>query len=409
MKFTSKSLVKTILSLSLVICIVLSMSSCYFQFSFSDLLEGGESEEDSGGGNKSDGTTTKPDGSPDFYPNSGTESIENVSAKNRTLLSTVSIVCTFGYTPSAGSGVIYSIDKEKGDAYIITNYHVLYYGGLFDKCEVYLYGMENSQYAIPATFVGGSLTNDIAIIKVSASQVLKNSYAIAAPFANSEKVHVFDTSIVVGNAEGFGISATYGIVSVESESLEIEGADGSMIKLRVMRTDAAVNLGSSGGGLYNADGEIIGIIVAKRTGDDVDNFGYAIPANLAKNLADNIIDLCNGSTSTKPQRPVIGITVAATAQGIKVDPESGEISQAHVSSITKITDNCKIADKIAVGDVINSLTVNGKKTVVDKYYQVTETMYSARVGDTVVLNLTRGSETFDVTFTVTSDMISHIS
>lgn len=410
MKITQKSIIKLIVSLMIVVSLVLSMSSCGFDFSIEDIIDqiqnGNEGE--GNGGNNIGGGNTNPDTNPDFYPNSGSASLENVSAENRTLLSTVSIIANFGDTPAAGSGVIYQLDKENGNAYIVTNYHVVYYDGLFTSCELYLYGMENIQYAIPATFVGGSVSNDIAVLKVTGSEVLKNSYAIAAPFADSEKVRVFDTAIAVGNPEGFGMSATTGIVSVESEQLDIEGADGDMIQLRVMRTDAAINLGNSGGGLYNENGEIIGIVCAKRIGEDVDNFGYAIPSNLAKNLVNNIIDNCNGSSATKAKRVLIGITIAPSVQGVIVNPETGEISQGHITAIDKISDTCIIADKIAEGDVINSVTIKGVKTVIQRFYQVPDTMLNARLGDTVIINVTRGNQTFDVSFTVTEAMFSNI-
>lgn len=404
MKFSSKRIARLLLALTLVICLALSMSSCVFDFSFEEFFEEVENESGQGGG----GGSGSGSGNTNFYPGSGSSSVENVSAENRTLLSTVSIVCDFDSTPSAGSGVIYSIDKQKGDAYIVTNYHVIYYNDLFDECKVYLYGMEADQYAIPATFIGGSIDNDIAVLKVTNSEVIKNSYAIAASFADSESVRVFDTAIVVGNPEGFGISATKGIISVESEKLDIEGADGTLIHLRVMRTDAAVNRGSSGGGLYNEKGEIIGVVCAKRIGDDVDNFGYAIPSNLAKNLIDNIIQYCDGASKTQAMRPLMGITVIASAQGVIVDPETGEISQGHVTSINSITSGSVIADKVAKGDIINSITIDGIKTVINRSYQVPDTMLSARVGSKVILNITRGNQTFDVTFTVTENMLTPI-
>ena len=406
MKITKKSIVKLIISLSLVLSLMLSMSSCEFKFSFESFFD--DSQNGDGNDITNPPSTEPGDLKPEFYPGSGSGSIENVSAENRTLLSTVSIVATFGATPAAGSGVIYKIDKAKGDAYIVTNYHVVYYDGIFDECVLYLYGMENKQYAIPATFVGGSLTNDIAVLKVTGSEVIKNSYAIAAPFADSENVRVFDATIAVGNPEGYGISATTGIISVESESIELLGADGSLIKLRVMRTDAAINLGNSGGGLYNENGEIIGIVCAKRTGEDVDNFGYAIPSNLAKNLIDNVIDLCDGDTSTQVCRPLIGITVTASVHGLVVDAETGEMKEKHVTTISDVSDSCKIADKIAAGDIINSVKINEKTTVIERYYQVPDTMFSARVGDTVTLNITREEQSFDVSFTITEDMISKI-
>ena len=125
-----KNSIKTaILSLILVVFMALSLSSCYFDFSIEDFfpIDTEDGNENNGNDNQSGNSGNTPsENNPNFYPNSGTESLENVSAQNRTLLSTVSIISEFGFTPSAGSGVIYSIDKESGDAYIVTNYHVVY-------------------------------------------------------------------------------------------------------------------------------------------------------------------------------------------------------------------------------------------------------------------------------------------
>ena len=362
-------------------------------------IPGGES-----GGNTSGGETGTTDGDTDveFYPNQGSTSAENVAAKNRTLLSTVVIVSHFGNSPSAGSGVIYSIDKEKGDAYIITNYHVVYSDsyGICDVAKLYLYGMRYENYEIPATFVGGSATYDIAVLKVEGSEVLKNSYAVAADFGDSEQVRVFDEVFVVGNPEGYGMAVTEGIVSVDSESLEMDGADGSPIELRVMRVSAAINRGNSGGGLYANEGKLIGIVVAKRVGSDIDNIGYAIPSNLAKNLVDNIIYFCSDGSKTTIQRPLIGITITAKVVGVVIDEETGEVIKAEKIEISELSDTCIAKDLVAVGDVVNSITVNGVTVSVTRLHHVIDHMLTARVGTTVVMNITRGEETLDVTFTV---------
>ena len=112
---------------------------------------------------------------------------------------------------------------------------------------------------------------------------------------------------------------------------------------------------------------------------------------------------------TQAMRPLMGITVTAAAQGVVVDPETGDISQGHVTSISELTKNCVIADKVAKNDIINSITIDGVKTVINRFYQVPDTMLSARVGNKVILNITRGSQTFDVTFTVTENMLTPIT
>ena len=274
----------------------------------------------------------------EFYPGQGSVPADKIDPKNRTLLSTVDIVANFGYTPSAGSGVIYKLDKEKGDAYIITNYHVVFSGtyGMALEVKLYLYGMRYEQYAITATVVGGSVNYDIAVLKVTGSEVLKNSYAMAADLGNSEDVRVFDDIFVVGNAEGYGMSVTEGIISVDSESLDMQGADGTPIELRVMRVSAAINRGNSGGAVYDESGKLIGIVVAKRTGSDVDNMGYAIPINAAEPIISQLMNKeelvalpedeqsylgISGATLSSSQaamqavRPPVGVYVAGIIKG----------------------------------------------------------------------------------------------
>ena len=357
-----------------------------------------------------DGATTPDSGTEEdeteeeveFYPGQGSVPADKIDPKNRTLLSTVDIVANFGYTPSAGSGVIYKLDKEKGDAYIITNYHVVFSGtyGMALEAKLYLYGMRYEQYAITATVVGGSVNYDIAVLKVTGSEVLKNSYAMAADLGNSEDVRVFDDIFVVGNAEGYGMSVTEGIISVDSESLDMQGADGTSIELRVMRVSAAINRGNSGGAVYDESGKLIGIVVAKRTGSDVDNMGYAIPINLAKNLAENIVHFCSDGTKTGVQRPLIGITIQASVIGVVIDEATGEVIKSEIIEITELTETCIAKDLVKVGDIVNSITVDGVTVEVTRLHHVIDHMLNARVGSTVTMNVTRDGESVEATFTV---------
>jgi serine protease Do len=345
----------------------------------------------------------------EFYPGSGQGSTDGVQPLSKTLLSTVTIICGSNLSASAGSGVIYSIDKEKGDAYIVTNCHVLYGSGktVASEIKVYLYGMELSSYAIPATFVGGSINYDIAVIKISGSDVLKNSYATAVQFEDSDNIRVFDRVYAVGNAEGAGISATEGIVSVTSENINLSGADGSVISLRVIRIDAAVNHGNSGGGLYNEQGKLVGIVSAKEVSEDIDNMGYAIPSDLVERLAKSIIHHCNGSDKTQTDKALMGITITAYVSGAEID-KNGKVYEVELVEVTEISAGSLAEGKVLVGDVINSITVDGVKTTVTRIHHVTDAMIDARVGSVVVLNITRDGKTMDITFTVPTSSITAV-
>lgn len=398
----------------LIATVMLSLSSCVefdFYTNLFDYLEnqngnnGGDG--DGGDGDNDGGLPMLPDlpddgSTGEFYPGSGQGDTSGLDFSARMMLSSVSIVCKFADSVSAGSGVIYKVDKTTGDAYIITNYHVVYSAGYgrADSIKLYLYGMHLNGYAISAKLLGGSVTYDIAVLKVSGSEVIKNSYAIAATVASSEDVRVMDRVYAVGNSEGMGMSATEGIVSVESESLELTGADNSLISLRVMRVDAAVNHGNSGGGLYDSQGRLIGIVSAKDVSSDVDNMGYAIPSDLAVKLANNIIDHCNGSSKTRVTKALMGITITAYVSGLEITPEGDKVYEVNLVEVIEISGGSLAEGKVKVGDIVNSITVDGKETKVWQIHHVTDAMLDARVGSTVVLNVTRNGQPLKFTFTI---------
>jgi serine protease Do len=395
----------------LVMTMMTSLTSCVFDFGFNfeEYIPDFDYEGNFGGNipNIDENNDVTSDNYGEFYPGSGKDDVSGISPLSKTLLSTVTIICGNNLSASAGSGVIYSVDKEKGDAYIITNCHVLYGSGkaVANDIKVYLYGMEISSYAIPATFVGGSITYDIALIKITGSEVLKNSYATAVSFEDSDNVRVFDKVYAVGNAEGGGLSATEGIVSVTSENISLTGADGSVISMRVMRIDAAVNHGNSGGGLYDEKGRFIGIVSAKEVSEDIDNMGYAIPSDLVGRLAKSIIYHCDGKSETQINKALMGITISSFVTGLQVDPE-GDVYEVELVEVTEIAEGSLAEGKVLVGDVINSITVDGVKTEVTRIHHVTEAMLDAKLGSQVVLNINRDGKVMNISLTVPESAIT---
>ena len=353
---------------------------------------------------------------------------DNVSVA-KALLSSVSIRCSFktnsygtSYQPgattsrektSAGSGVIYKLDKNQGNAYIITNYHVVYHNqsntenGISNDIKVFLYGQESDEYAISATYVGGSMNYDLAVLKIEGSRILVESNAMATDFADSDSVAILDKAIAVGNPEALGISATLGRVSVESEYITMEGADGSTtIQIRVMRMDTAVNSGNSGGGLFNTKGELIGIVNAKL--NNTESMNYAIPSNFVKSVVENILYYCDGTKLEGVYRCYLGITVSASKLYTVYDAERGIVLKREQVGVMTVENDGLAKSALAVGDVINSITVDGVKYDVYKMYIVTDAMLSARVGSIVTVNVTRGTETLDVEIEITESALVQI-
>ena len=411
---------KKIFAAMLLICISLgSLSSCL-------LLDGGVILPSGNSDGRGYNNVINVTGGPTYENVNITSNYnKNLLAASKAILSSVSVICTFDEysytgktkeTASAGSGVIYKLDKEKGDAYVITNYHVVYNAnstradGISKKINLYLYGQENLadgdvSYAIPATYVGGSMSYDIAVLKVEASPVLMASNARAVDVADSNGVSILDTAIAVGNPGGGGLSATVGCINVDSENINVkfETQSGAIaVSLRVMRTDAAVNSGNSGGGLFNDTGELIGIVNAKDADTTTDNIGYAIPSNVAKAIADNAIYYSDGTV----KRCMLGITVGVKSYSTDYDTESGKIIKLEEILITELADNSAVKGYLKAGDVVNSITVDGTCHKVTRIFHVVDSMLAARVGSEVTVNITDKDGTRDVVIPITENMLT---
>lgn len=322
-------------------------------------------------------------------------------AAAKALLSAVRVESTFssGYQyqrVSTAAGVIYKLDKTTGDAYILTCHHAVYYanstnqGKIADTIELYLYGMEYYSYAIPATYVGGSLNYDIAVLKVSGSELLKNSIATEIDIADSEQIRVLDTAIAIGNPNSSSISATLGSISVESEYLDMLAVDGkTMVSYRVMRIDTPVNSGNSGGGLFDINGRFIGIVNAKEL-DDLENMGYAIPSNLAVAVAENIIRNCEGKENTYVISCIIGVTIAVTNVDVEYDQVNGVINKKHTCVISEVsTTEYASALVFEVGDGILSLEIDGVTYSINNTYDGAEALLYADADSAVYANIIR--------------------
>ncbi len=362
-----------------------------------------------------------------------TNNVTYATAKG--LRSAVSIYCTFETTTggasywnpkpttqtyyTTGSGVIYRID-ENGNAFIVTNHHVVYdsssntANGISEKIYIYLYGLENEAFAIPATYVGGSANYDLAVLYVHASEVLKEAYesgaAAAVTVGDSDALSPGQTTIAIGNPsadELGGISVTSGIVSVDSEYITMTGDTGSGdVSFRVIRTDAPVNAGNSGGGMYNDRGELIGIVNAKIASSDIENIGYALPSNVVRAIADNIIDYCYGKDCESVMRGLLGITITVSDYDTYFDIQTGLIVRNEEITVYEVTAGGLGAAILQTDDVIKSITIGDKTISVTRQHHLIDAMLDVRVGDTVSLIIVRGGAEMTVHTTITEDCLT---
>lgn len=172
---------------------------------------------------------------------------------------------------AAGSGVI--IDAREG--YIVTNNHVV---GQADEISVAL----ADGRVLQAKLVGTDSATDVAIIKVPAENL------VAISLGDSDKLEVGDYVVAIGNPFALGQTVTFGIVSALGRSgLGIEGYED------FIQTDAAINPGNSGGALVSLRGELIGINTAIVGVAGNVGIGFAIPVNMARDIAQQLVKYGN--------------------------------------------------------------------------------------------------------------------
>lgn len=260
----------------------------------------------------------------------------------------------------AGSGVI--IDSR---GYILTCKHVIQ-----NANAITVRLKDSTEYK--ATVVGYDDLTDIAILKIDGSGFT------AAVYGDSDNLSVGDLVVAIGNPLGsLGGTATTGIISSLNRELTVEGK-----VMNLMQTDASINPGNSGGGLFDGEGNLVGIVVAKSTGSDVEGLGFAIPisqvAEIAKQLIENgrvegraqigisIIDLTDPSAAAQYglSTPGIYITEVTSSGAQEAGFEQGDMIMA--IDDTAITDEAMLRSCLAghkPGDEVTITVVRDGKTV----------------------------------------------
>ncbi|GGB94244.1 serine endoprotease DegQ [Marinobacterium zhoushanense] len=282
---------------------------------------------------------------------------------------------------SAGSGVI--VDQNQGT--IITNYHVIKGA---DEIQVQLLDGRTFE----AELIGADPEVDIAVLNIKADRLS------ALPLADSDSLKVGDFVVAIGNPFGLGQTITTGVVSALGRTgLGIEGFE------NFIQTDASINPGNSGGALVNLNGELVGIntaIIAPGGGNV--GIGFAIPVNMMRNVADQILDV--GEVT----RGQIGVAIQDLTPELQqaFDIANGQ-QGVLVTDVIKDSEAEKAGLK--AGDLI--LEVDGKPT--PNSGQLRHRIAFTGVGETVRLTLIRESKKMDVdvkvgkSATLTSDVRLH--
>jgi len=270
-----------------------------------------------------------------------------------------------GHT-SLGSGFI--IDSK---GYIITNNHVIE-----NADEIIVKLADDSQFN--ASVIGTDKMTDIALIKIDSSTPL--------PFVkigDSDKLEVGDWILAVGNPFGLGGSVTAGIVSAKSRDIDAGSYD------NFIQTDAAINQGSSGGPMFNMNGEVVGINTAifSSSGGSV-GIGFATPINLSKFVVEQLI------AKGKVERGWLGLKVSTNSQAIILSDSQTFKDGVIVSSLAE--NSPATTAGIEAGDVIISFNGNDIKDAKSFSRSVAETS----IGQNVILRIWRNSQIKDVNLTI---------
>ena len=270
----------------------------------------------------------------------------------------------------AGSGVIIS-----SDGYILTCAHVV------SGASNITVSIGDKDY--PATLVGEDTTSDIAVVKVDATGLTP------ATVGNSDNLKVGESVMAVGNPLGeLGGTVTSGIVSALNRSVSIQGSS-SVNTMSLIQMDASVSPGNSGGGLFNMNGELVGIVNAKSSDSDAEGLGFAIPVNDAVKVAQELLE--NGYVTGRPYLGIsyFAVTDAQTAAQLGVN--------AYGVYIVEVVKGGP-ADKagLQAGDRI--VSVDGSEVATQS--DLGTLMQNHKAGDTIEITVARGGQMQTVNVTL---------
>lgn len=270
-------------------------------------------------------------------------------------------------TEGAGSGVIIS-----EDGYIVTNNHVIQ-----DARAITVALHDGTTYE--AQLIATDSKMDIGVIKIEASGLTP------AILGDSDSLSVGEPVVAVGNPLGqLGGTVTDGIVSALDREIILNNE-----RRNLLQTNAAINPGNSGGGLFNADGELVGIVVAKSSGEDVEGLGFAIPINDAKPIIEDLI----------AQRYVGGrVSLGVTALDLTSPQLAAQYGYktpgVYVQSV--VENSSAAAGGLQPGDCF--VSING--TAIEAISDVTTILNDSSVGDQLEVTVKRDGKIVELTITL---------
>jgi len=253
----------------------------------------------------------------------------------------------------AGSGVIISTE-----GIVITNDHVIN-----DAVSISVRLADGREFE--AELVGTDPRTDIAVLRISASDLTP------AVFGDSSEIVVGEGALAVGNPLGeLGGTVTGGIISALDRDLVVDGQI-----MTLLQTDAAVNPGNSGGGLFNMNAELIGIVVAKSSGMDIEGLGFAIPSKTAGAVLSDIMEYGFVRGRVDAGLELVSIQTNQAARNYRVN-------QFGLYILSSVNEQLLRGDRI--------IAIDGREISSQVGYDAAMRRYS--IGDVVRITVMRGSQ-----------------
>ena len=295
--------------------------------------------------------------------------------------SVVAIQATLSNGVAKGSGAIINTDGD-----IVTNNHVI------SGAQKILVTLSNGQM-YSAKVVGTDTTTDLAVIKLDNPP----SDLKAVEFADSDKLAVGENVMAIGNPLGYDDTATTGIVSALNRPVTVTDDNNNEIVTNAVQIDAAINPGNSGGPTFNAAGQVIGInssIASTATSSDSAGsigIGFAIPSNLVKRVADEIIK------DGKVKHVALGVVIKSdTVEADGVTRGGATITKSSATGSAVVSGGP--ADKAGLKEGDTIVAFNGN--AVNNNYSLLGYVRAAALGDKVTLTIVRDGKTMNVDVTL---------
>lgn len=268
-------------------------------------------------------------------------------------------------TEGAGSGVVLT-----ADGYIVTNHHVI------DGASAVRVRL-NGGDAYDAALVGTDSKTDLAVLKIEAAGLTP------AKLSDSSKARVGDFVIAIGNPLGeLGGTVTEGIISARDREITIDGQP-----MTLLQTTAAVNPGNSGGGLFDLEGELVGVVNSKSAGSGIEGLAFAIPSNTVREVAQELIR--HGYVTGRPQLGIAVTRISRPTMGWRTyfDKPGLYIAQTFEDNGLKAGDRIIQIDGTAISESADISTVLNRHSA----------------GDTVKVTVSRGGQELSVSVKLTEE------